>query len=128
MGFALNSVVLDPIYANLAHVVYVTIVIDKMQLASPIQVLPALRLVKLHLQGQRQDLAIVELEHSLHLRPSLVLVHLESGCGPIEHVDQLATEVRVCRRAVGGGKVAHQLALLLAKQELLFCPCGQLGA
>lgn len=104
---------------HLAHTVYVTIIINKVQLAAPIQVLATLWLVELHLQWQRQYLAILELEHCLHLSAGLVLVDLETGCRPVEHIDELAAKMRVRAGTMGRGKVAHHLVVLLLFDQLL---------
>lgn len=83
----LVSVVMDAVNVDLAHAINATIVVYVVQLASPIQVLLALRLVELNLERKGQNLAILELEHQLNLSASLVLVHLEPVSRPIEHVD-----------------------------------------
>lgn len=105
---------------DLAHTVDVTIVVNEVQSAAPVKVLFAFRLVELYLQWERQNLAVAKLEHCLHMGPILVLVHLKPRRGPVKHVDQLTSQVRRGRRAMGHSKVSdHLLSLLLLQQLLL---------
>lgn len=78
LAICLQSIILYPVHVDLAHAVYIAIVIDEVQLTAPAQVLPTLWLVEFNLQRQRQYLAILEFQHRLHLCACLVFVHLES--------------------------------------------------
>lgn len=84
---------MDSIDAYLAELVDLAIVVDKVQLAAPLEMLATLGLVEFHLQRKRQHLAVLEFENSLHLCPILVSIYLEAARGPVEHVDELVAEM-----------------------------------